>query len=346
MSLRAKAANAIRKGYPPWLVQRWLQATHQRRRAQNIPMAGRAPRMNRGGWGRRRGPSKSQVERSIRRGEKRDERRDKVAAERFARTKHPETALKHETGLLRKEHGKKADTHIDKTLKPVYERAREIKDKREARRDKRLGDAHRREFAKHKPWKKGDKKPYPGWSIKGDTEPIPTKFPFEKIGPSPTTVMKRTEEAQKKWDKQWEKSQQRTGSQYDRHRRRIDSVPAGPIPTTVNISRAPSAADVQAGVDRQQKEWEEKRKKSIAGWETKEEYVARLGQRGTTPEGYSVHIPHHLHEASTKKIEAFLKYKGKRMDEEEKAWRKRTAHAKWKSDLRRERLRARGKTCV
>jgi|TARA_Y100000296_G_scaffold37929_1_gene43899 hypothetical protein len=286
------------------------------------------------------------VERSIRRGEKRDERRDKVAAERFARTKHPETALKHETGLLRKEHGKKADTHIDKTLKPVYERAREIKDKREARRDKRLGDAHRREFAKHKPWKKGDKKPYPGWSIKGDTEPIPTKFPFEKIGPSPTTVMKRTEEAQKKWDKQWEKSQQRTGSQYDRHRRRIDSVPAGPIPTTVNISRAPSAADVQAGVDRQQKEWEEKRKKSIAGWETKEEYVARLGQRGTTPEGYSVHIPHHLHEASTKKIEAFLKYKGKRMDEEEKAWRKRTAHAKWKSDLRRERLRERNKWYV
>ncbi len=331
MSLRAKAANAIRKGYPPWLVQRWLQATHQRRRAQNIPMAGRAPRMNRGGWGRRRGPSKSQVERSIGRAKTRDERRDKVAAERFARTKHPETALKHETGLLRKEHGKKADTHIDKTLKPVYERAREIKDKREARRDKRLGDAYDREVAKgeagkkhaemvgpdvagmlgwphSQPWKKGDKKPYPGWKIKSVEVP-PRKTEMDKV--------------------------------IEDSRRGTDFEPEG-------TKRRPINPEIAKAIDDAQKRREPKRPAGPPQRrpETKKEYVARLGQRGTTPEGYSVHIPHHLHEASTKKIEAFLKYKGKRMDEEEKAWRKRTAHAIWKSDLRRERLRARGKTWV
>ena len=332
MSLRAKAANAIRKGYPKWLVQRWLQEADQRRLAQGIPMAKRAPRMNRGGWGRQRGPSKSQMERSIGRGEKRDERRDKVAAERFARTKHPETALKHETGLLRKEHGKKADTHIDKTLKPVYERAREIKDKREARRDKRLGDAHAREVAKgeagkkhaewvvpfwagmlgwphSQPWKKGDKKPYPGWKIKGPT----WKQHSEAM-----------RESKKKWDKQWDKSQQPAGVQYDRHRTKIGTVgPTAMLPT-----------------------FKPKLDRDPPGPETKKEYVARLGQRGTTPEGYSVHIPHRLHGASEEQVKKYLAYNGRNMAKEEFAWRKRTALAKWKSELRRDRMRERNKWYV
>jgi len=93
MSLRAKAANAIRRGYPPWLVQRWLQATHQRRRAQGIPMAGRAPSMNRGGWGRRRGPSKSQMERWEGQKQKRKERWKKNIINKTVRGKLPYSVL-------------------------------------------------------------------------------------------------------------------------------------------------------------------------------------------------------------------------------------------------------------
>ena len=330
MSLRAKAANAIRR-YPRWLVQRWLQEANQRRLAQGIPWAGRAPRVWRGTGGRQRGPSKSQVERSIRRGEKRDERRDKVAAERFARTKHPETALKHETGLLRKEHGKKADTHIDKTLKPVYERAREIKDKREARRDKRLGDAHAREVAKgeagkkhaemvgpdvagmlgwphSQPWKKGDKKPYPGWKIKSVEVP-PRKTEMDKV--------------------------------IEDSRRGMDFEPEG-------TKRRPINPEIAKAIDDAQKRREPKRPAGPPQRrpETKKEYVARLGQRGTTPEGYSVHIPHRLHGASEEQVNKYLAYHGRKMAKEEKAWRKRTARARLIADARRRRLRARGKMWV
>ena len=145
-------------------------------------------------------------------------------------------------------------------LEKGYDVATKIKDKREARRDKRLGDAHAREVKEdarvgRKPWAKGrfvgiD---YPGWRIK------------------------------------------------ERGRR---------------------------------------------GAETKEEYVARLGQRGTTKEGYSVHIPHRLHGASEEQVKKYLAYHGRNMAKDELAWRKKTARARLIADARRERLRARGKWWV
>ena len=277
MSLPAKANRLLARGWSLEQVMELWRRAHQRRRAQGIPFAKRAQWISRGGPGggggpfRRPAPSLSQMEERAEkargRAAKRDERRDKVAAERFARTKHPETALKHETDLLKKEHGKKADPLIEQ-LEKGYDVATKIKDKREARRDKRLGDAHARmarEDARvgRKPWAKGRFAGIddPGWRIK------------------------------------------------ERGRR---------------------------------------------GAETKEEYVARLGQRGTTdPEGYSVHIPHRLHEKDIAERdkdkspqEEYLAYHGRKMAKEEKAWRKKTARARLIADARRRRLRARGRMWV
>ena len=120
MSLRAKAANLLTRGWSREQVMELWRRAHQRRLAQGIPWAGRAPRVWRGGGGRRRGPSKSQVERWEGQKQKRKERWKKNIINKVVRGKLPYSVLPEGWGGDYEDAWEARRKKIDKNVRRQY----------------------------------------------------------------------------------------------------------------------------------------------------------------------------------------------------------------------------------